>query len=176
MVKKKDKKYINVPRPEIIRAYNKDMSGVDLLDRVIAKYGMRSRTKKWTVRTIHHFMNFTNAATWIEYRQEALENGFPKKDTFSYYLFKLDIADNLTPFQSEDRQISGESNVEQDEEEARFETRKQRRTPKPLPSVQERTHSALHLPQMRDTKQKHISKCRNKGCGGLTLFSVVAYL
>lgn len=33
-------------QPQVIRAYNKNMGGLDLLDRVIAKCGMRSRTKK----------------------------------------------------------------------------------------------------------------------------------
>ncbi|XP_049845312.1 piggyBac transposable element-derived protein 3-like [Schistocerca gregaria] len=39
---KKEKKYIEVPRPCVVKAYNTYMGGVDLLHRMVGKYGMRA--------------------------------------------------------------------------------------------------------------------------------------
>ena len=43
---KKDKAYINVDRPEIIKYYNDFMGGVDLMDCLISYYSMMFRTKR----------------------------------------------------------------------------------------------------------------------------------
>ncbi|XP_049832883.1 piggyBac transposable element-derived protein 3-like [Schistocerca gregaria] len=59
---KKEKKYITVPRPCVVKAYNNNMGGVDLLDRMVGKYGMRAWTHKRTNRVIDHFIDFAVAA------------------------------------------------------------------------------------------------------------------
>ena len=43
---KKDKAYIDVDRPEIIKCYNDFIGGVDLMDRFISYYSMTFRTKR----------------------------------------------------------------------------------------------------------------------------------
>lgn len=55
---KKDNKYILVECPHVVSQYNTFMGGVDLLDRVIAKYAIRTRTGQWTKRTIFQFFTF----------------------------------------------------------------------------------------------------------------------
>ncbi|XP_049762376.1 piggyBac transposable element-derived protein 3-like [Schistocerca cancellata] len=64
---KKEKKYIAFPHPCVVKAYNIYMGSVDLLDRMMGKYGMRDQTHKWTIRVIHHFIDFAIAAAWLEY-------------------------------------------------------------------------------------------------------------
>ncbi|XP_049947484.1 piggyBac transposable element-derived protein 3-like [Schistocerca serialis cubense] len=78
---KKEKKYIEVPRPCVVKAYNTYMGGVDLLDRMVGKYGMRARTHKWTIGVIHHFIDLAIAAAWLEYRETAMQNGIAKKQS-----------------------------------------------------------------------------------------------
>ncbi|XP_047541811.1 piggyBac transposable element-derived protein 3-like [Vanessa atalanta] len=51
---KKDKKFIDVERPEVVRKYNHAMGGVDLLDQRMSYYRTFIKSKKWTVRMIFH--------------------------------------------------------------------------------------------------------------------------
>ena len=43
---KKEKKYIEVKRPMVIKHYNEKMGGIDLIDRMIFLYRLKARTKK----------------------------------------------------------------------------------------------------------------------------------
>ena len=43
---RKDKKFINIPRPGIVDCYNKHMGGVDLADMLLQLYKINHRTKK----------------------------------------------------------------------------------------------------------------------------------
>lgn len=43
---KKDKKFLDVPHPSVIRNYNANMGGVDLADRMLSLYAQRSRTNR----------------------------------------------------------------------------------------------------------------------------------
>lgn len=40
---KKEKKYLDVPRPSVVKHYNEKMGGVDLADRMLSFYSQRSR-------------------------------------------------------------------------------------------------------------------------------------
>ena len=55
------------PQPNAISMYNKNMGGVDLMDRMLAMYPHWAyRTNKWTVRTITHMLLFATANIWFE--------------------------------------------------------------------------------------------------------------
>ena len=54
---KLEKKYIEIPRPNAIGEYNKNMGGIDLIDRMISLYRIRARSNKWTVKVILHFID-----------------------------------------------------------------------------------------------------------------------
>ncbi|ENN78526.1 hypothetical protein YQE_05006, partial [Dendroctonus ponderosae] len=69
--------------------------GVEPEDRVIGKYSMRNRTNKWTIRTIFHFIDFSVAAGWLEYRENAKAAGLPRKEIMDFLDFKLSIAKSL---------------------------------------------------------------------------------
>ena len=64
---KREKKYVAVKRPAIIHQYNSKMGGVDLCDRMLAYYRIKMRTKKWTVRTMMHFIDLTLVNSSILY-------------------------------------------------------------------------------------------------------------
>lgn len=52
-----DKTYADVPQPHLVKKYNENMGGVDLLNRLVPHYRCYHRTKKWPIRVIEHFIN-----------------------------------------------------------------------------------------------------------------------
>ncbi|XP_025190428.1 LOW QUALITY PROTEIN: piggyBac transposable element-derived protein 1-like [Melanaphis sacchari] len=52
---KKNKQYINIERPEIIKLYNKSMLGVDKHDQLVSYYRVYMKSRKWTLRLTHAF-------------------------------------------------------------------------------------------------------------------------
>ena len=76
--------YMQVPCPAIIREYNRNMGGVDLVDRMISYYRIKSRTKKWTIRTIMHLFDQALANSWLQYRQEAQQLGIAQKQIMQF--------------------------------------------------------------------------------------------
>ena len=76
---KKNKKYTDVARPEVIKLYNHSMGGVDLLDQMISIYRIYIRSKKWTLRMIFHAVDFTAVNSWFEYRRECERLKIKKK-------------------------------------------------------------------------------------------------
>ena len=67
---KKNKVYMDVDCPEIIKYYNNFMGGgVDLMDRLISYYFMTFRAKQWPTRVILHLLSMSVVNSWIEYRK-----------------------------------------------------------------------------------------------------------
>ena len=88
---KREKKYVAVKRPAIVRQYNSKMGRVDLCDRMLAFYRIKTRTKKWTVRTIMHFIDLALVNSWILYQRDAKVLKIPRKDVHQFLAFKLDV-------------------------------------------------------------------------------------
>ncbi|KAG0443072.1 hypothetical protein HPB47_015317 [Ixodes persulcatus] len=74
------KEHIEIQCPEVILEY-KFMEGVDKLEFIMSLYPIRSRTRKWTVRVISHFISFGLSNSWLEYIRDASEERLPKKAT-----------------------------------------------------------------------------------------------
>ncbi|XP_068084817.1 piggyBac transposable element-derived protein 3-like [Anabrus simplex] len=95
-VKRWDKanaKYIEIPRPEIVRKYNHGMGGVDLLDQLISLYRIFIRSRKWTLRMIFHAVDFAIVNSWLEYRQDARNAGLAQKEIMDLLDFRLRVAE-----------------------------------------------------------------------------------
>ena len=60
---KKQKKYIEVPIPDMITQYNQHMGGVDLLDMLIALYRIHLRSRKLYHRILFNFLDLALVAT-----------------------------------------------------------------------------------------------------------------
>ena len=93
--RKKNKAYIDVDRPEIIKYYNDFMGRVDLMGRLISYYSMTFRTKRWPTRVILHLLSMSVVNSWIEYRQRELKKEMSRKLVMDLLSFREELADSL---------------------------------------------------------------------------------
>ena len=155
---KKDSKYIEIKCPKIVQEYNKHMGGVDMSDRLISYYRIKTRTKKWTVRTFCHMFDLALVNSWIQYRDDRQQIGCRPKEIMQLLAFKLDVAESLiSECESEDSESEPEPESEPEDEAGQ--ARKRKSTP--LPSVHKRV-KGTHLPEM--DLATYSSRCRNPGC------------
>lgn len=52
------KEHVDINCPQVIAEYNRFMGGVDKLDFLMSLYPLHTKTKKWPVRVIYHFISF----------------------------------------------------------------------------------------------------------------------
>lgn len=163
---KKDKKYIQVSRPNIVKSYNDSMGGIDLHDRMISYYRMSARTKKWTVRTIFHLIDLAIANSWILYREDRKKLGDVPKSIMQFLEFKLEIANFLLA----DNPING--NDDNSPLVMRLTTRNNPEgydsSPRSLSSFSRRNTRSMHLPQI--SKVKNSVRCKHMKCTKKTNF------
>lgn len=153
---KKDKEYIFINRPSIVKNYNSYMGGVDLLDRIISYYRICARTKKWTIRVIMHFIDFAIAASWIEYRRHKAMSSEPKIDLLDYLEFRVKIQEYLF-HGSEECETS-----EYEPSEPPTPKKRKNNAKVPLPCDHLRKKKNLHLPEIPKPASKN--RCRMPGC------------
>lgn len=82
---KKQKKYVSIPCPNIISAYNRSMGGVDRCDMMVSLYRMKMKGKKWYKRLFFHFVDLALLNAWTMLRQTTQ----PKLKLVDY---KIDVA------------------------------------------------------------------------------------
>jgi hypothetical protein len=154
---KKTKRFVRIKRPNVISHYNTNMGGIDLLDRMIAYYRISAKTKRWTVRTIFHFIDFALAASWIERRRWDLAHQTPNKDRLDFLAFKVDVAHYL--LHAENRQEQDEHGLTSEDED---DPAPRRRVTVPLPCDALRKSGAHHLPEI--PPEAKLARCRMPGC------------
>ena len=154
---KKDKAYIDVQRPALIKQYNEKMGGVDLSDRMISFYRICARTKKWTVRTILHMIDLSLANSWVQERQDRLGEGKTKKELMEFLDFRISISENL--LYEEDISDDEDGNGLNQDDVPGGEPPAKRIA---LPPEVARRHRAAHMPRMVDLR--NAARCRNPAC------------
>ncbi|XP_016519048.1 piggyBac transposable element-derived protein 3-like [Poecilia formosa] len=76
----KNKKMIKVPCPAVVREYNKNMGGVDLLDSLTALYRTKIRSKKWYHRLMLHIIDMITVTAWLFYKRDSNNTGMKKEE------------------------------------------------------------------------------------------------
>ena len=89
---KKQKIFLKVSRPEVVKLYNEAMGGVDLLDQLVSLYRTEIRSRKWTLRMITHAFDLAVVNSWLEYRLDANRANLQTKDTLDLLHFKMNVA------------------------------------------------------------------------------------
>ena len=92
---KSTKRYIDIPRPDIVGRYNKSMGGVDLADQLLSLYRINIRSKKYYHRLIYHMIDMTVVNAWLLYKRDATKLNTAKKDIYALAEFKILIAFGL---------------------------------------------------------------------------------
>lgn len=97
---KVSKQKISIDRPQIVKDYNLNMGGVDLMNQMISYYRIFIRSKKWTLRMITHFIDFAIINSWIEYRIDCQNAAVHKRQIMDLLAFRMKLADQLVYFQT----------------------------------------------------------------------------
>jgi hypothetical protein len=154
---KKDRQYIQVDRPLVVREYNAKMGGVDLCDRMISYYRIKARTRKWPVRTLFHFIDLSLVNSWIQYREEKKAAGIPSRNILQFMNFRVDIAESLLS--------AADDSISSSDEETAGPSQKRKFTQRPFDH--KRLAGAKHLPEF-DTRKCQM-RCKQTGCQSKTL-------
>ncbi|KAL2098395.1 hypothetical protein ACEWY4_007602 [Coilia grayii] len=77
---RQQKGHVSVPRPAVVKEYNKSMGGVDLLDSIIALYRTKVKSTKWYHRLVFHFLDMMIATSWLLYRRDCKDSGLGRKE------------------------------------------------------------------------------------------------
>ncbi|CAF1373052.1 unnamed protein product [Adineta ricciae] len=67
-----EKKHIQVDRPNVIKAYNQFMGGVDLVDMLVSLYIINVRSNKYYNKIIFHLIDPSIINGWLFYRRHSL--------------------------------------------------------------------------------------------------------
>lgn len=141
---------------EAIVQYNQFMGGVDKLDFLMSLYPLSTRTRKWPVRVVFHFIGFAVCNSWLEYVRDASAETLPKKDVKDVLSFQIDIARSfIASNKSEPPRRGRPSNGAQT-------SSKKAHNAMPMPTNSARFDGANHWPKHTDSK--FAQKCRNAGC------------
>lgn len=154
---KKEKIYKDVCRPAVVEAYNNNMGGVDLCDRMVSLYPSKARTKRWTLRTLCFLADVAAVNAWLQYKEDCELLQVANKNRLKLLDFKLLLAHHL---------LRGEPDVCESDKEPP--PKRSATTTAPLPPVSFRTAGARHMPEL--SEQRSPSRCRNPGCSQRTKF------
>ncbi|MGH0158816.1 UNVERIFIED_CONTAM: hypothetical protein FKN15_047671 [Acipenser sinensis] len=156
---RKQKMITKVPCPAVVKEYNKNMGGVDLLDSLIALYRNKIKSKKWYHRLVFHFLDMIIVTSWLLYRRDCEGTGMRKKEQMKLYTFKSYIAEGLCKSgKSLERKKGRPSSTIAGEYEAK--RRKGPAAPIPVPDV--RLDATAHWMIMAEKK----GRCKVPGCTG----------
>lgn len=157
---KKTHTYVEIDRPEVIKLYNENMGGVDLLDQMLQYYRIFIRSKKWTLRVITHFLDLATVAAWMEYRADCLMRSIPKKNIMDSMAFRIEVANSLVSInKSGNRKVGRPSHTadEADEPEPKKKCSHQFAPPKDV-----RLDQIGHFPLFSSAKSA--GRCKKAGC------------
>uniref|UniRef100_A0A8C1ND68 Si:ch211-255f4.7 n=1 Tax=Cyprinus carpio TaxID=7962 RepID=A0A8C1ND68_CYPCA len=145
---KKQKQYVSIRRPSIVREYNNKMGGVDLTDRMFSYYRMSVRTKKWTLRMLMHF---TVRST-------------PRKGIMQFLEFRMEVAKTFLAQHNNGQEDS--TDLSEQEDNTDHSEPEKKRTVKEVPHISVRRRSNAHIPEV--VNLKNAARCRVTGCSGKT--------
>lgn len=154
---KSEKKYITVTQPNVIKAYNTYMGGVDMADRMLSYCSSRQRTRKWTTRTIMHLLDLAISNAWLCYREDKIRANIPLKKITQLRKYKMDYGEYLIESSSILSDSEGSEYLPEEEGTPGRNSRE-------LPSIRFRTHGN-HLPEITPGIQQ---RCKNKSCSKKT--------
>lgn len=92
---KKEKRYISINRPEIVKLYNQSMGGVDKHDQLISFFRTLMKSRKWTLRMVTHCFDMATVNSWLKYKMDCKHLNIDKKLIMDLLHFKERLAETL---------------------------------------------------------------------------------
>lgn len=99
---RKERSYVDVDCPQIIREYNAHMGGVDLMDAYMGRNGLQIKTQDMATRIFYHLLDMSITNGFILYRRlnaeknrEADTEEYMKLKDMTMYEFRSSIAEEL---------------------------------------------------------------------------------
>ena len=92
---KKDNKYVEVPRPQIVVSYNAGMGGVDLFDMFQALYRLHHKCRKGYMRFFFWFLGTAVINEWCLYRRIMKQQGVPIAKQLDLLQFTCSVSHSL---------------------------------------------------------------------------------
>lgn len=160
---KKEKKFMQVACPSVVREYNKSMGGVDICDQLMEAYRTFFKTRKWPLKVAIHFIDLACCNAWMEYREDCRKAQTPLKDTLDRLAFRLSVAEALVCIEK-NKNIEWFSGSDTENEEEVLPPK--RRRPAEHPCNEKRQDGFHHWPAEEDIKSAKM--CRRKGCSSRT--------
>lgn len=150
---RKEKCYVDVECPNIIKEYNAHMGGVDLMDSLMSRYHIRLKTKKWTLRLFYHFIDMALVNAYILYHRIYTKDGeFAIRSELPN--FRVEVADVLCSMTEKKRSVGRPSSTSL--KEAKM-VKKSYAPPDDL-----RYDNSGHMPDCLDRSGKRM--CKMPGC------------
>lgn len=92
---KKEKTYITINRPEIVKRYNQSMGGVDKHDQLVSFFRTFIKSKKWTMRMVTHAFDMATVNSWLEYKMDYGHLNLEKNKKMDLLHFKERLGETL---------------------------------------------------------------------------------
>ncbi|XP_070383803.1 piggyBac transposable element-derived protein 3-like isoform X2 [Dermacentor albipictus] len=153
----KEKKHVGVAMPNIVQLYNSNMRRVDMACRMISRYRMKARVKKWTIRCFFHLIDMALSNSWLLYRRDMCSQQKRAKDILK---FRLSVGEALM---TKAEEATAKSDSDTDGQPATKQAS--------VPPLQATLKGIDHLPRLADVP--NASRCRMKGCNMKTKFFCV---
>lgn len=91
---RKNKQYLEIDCPRIIKEYNRHMGGVDLMDGLMGRYHIRIKTRSSSMRLFYHMIDMAITNSYLLFRRI-----HPDQEVIQLPKFRAQIADALCTFE-----------------------------------------------------------------------------
>ena len=85
----------NVDCPQIAKAYNKSIGGVNLADMLIALWRISVKTKRWYIKIFWNLVDIAKVNGWILYKRHRVQLSIPRKEEKTLLDFSCELAKSL---------------------------------------------------------------------------------
>lgn len=152
---RKDKKFIDIPCPKVVKIYNKHMGGVDQMDSHIGRQHIKMKSKKWYFRLLYHLVDMAVVNSWILFTSTQNEKKLTQKE------FRTELAVTLCSLGMKETPKRGRPLSQGNEQEARKRMKASATPRPPVPVIKDKTD---HWP-VWDNKR---NRCKMDSCKGNT--------
>lgn len=91
----KERQFVKVMHPEVVKKYSKGMGGVDKLGHLISLYRIDIRSRKWPLCMISPASHVVVVNSWLEYRRDNENKGIRPQKILDLLEFTMNVAEVL---------------------------------------------------------------------------------